>query len=148
MNADRVATTVGSAAKWQHEQGSRGSESEISGLVIINLQRTQHDDIAALRIFAKASTALNMLSKELNLSNIDSAAHDAEIEHQIAGTNYVCKMPYSASDGALLPGDQPGRGFELDLREGGRVRICSGKYAGDIAVVSGRTRQGHIKLTV
>ncbi len=58
MNADRVAKTT----------GLKGLKGIGYGLVIINLQKTQYDEISSLRIFATIDDALNLLKKELGLS--------------------------------------------------------------------------------
>eukprot|EP00961_Rhodomonas_salina_P249548 3373031-Rhodomonas_salina.1 len=159
MNADRAAITTGEKAKKQFET----TKTSVSpGLVIINLQRTQCDNVAALRIFAKASVVLNALAEELALPPMDSHARDAEIQRAIAQNNDVFVLPYSPEDGSLIEGEQASscacarlragaaqdKGFELDLREDSVVRISRGKFAGDLAVVTGKNRQGHYRLKV
>jgi len=58
MNSDRVAEST----------GKRGLEGQGSGLVIINLQKTQYDNITSVRIFSTLDKVMPMILEELGLS--------------------------------------------------------------------------------
>mmetsp|Transcript_29316 Transcript_29316/g.60080 ORF Transcript_29316/g.60080 Transcript_29316/m.60080 type:complete len:413 (+) Transcript_29316:410-1648(+) len=154
MNADRVAVSPGTRAKRMARtprEGHPGMQPPPQGLVLVNLQRTQHDDIAALRIFAKASVVLNALAVELALPPLDTAMLNSRIEEAVATPTFI---PYSPTDGSRLPEDASGRapeacrGFKLDMQEGTMMRVARGKYAGSAAEVMGRTRDGHFRLGI
>lgn len=59
MNADQVATTPAEKA--------RADPDSLGGMVIVNLQKTAHDDDAALRIFATCDGFAETLRKRLRL---------------------------------------------------------------------------------
>lgn len=54
MEADRIATRV-------------AERDGTLGLIIINLQKTPHDHLAAIRIFASCDKAMSLLAKKMNL---------------------------------------------------------------------------------
>jgi NAD-dependent histone deacetylase SIR2 len=59
MNADRIAITVAKKALENSEQAQ--------GLVIVNLQQTQHDDKCQIRVFAKIDDAMEVLARKLKM---------------------------------------------------------------------------------
>ena len=72
MTADCVATTVGQRAVAAHPDTEAGSASAPAngtplGLVIVNLQRTQHDAMAALRIYATTDAFMRLVAKRMRL---------------------------------------------------------------------------------
>ena len=122
MNADRVTTTCA--------KKSLKKKDGAIGTVIVSLQQTQLDDVSCLRIFAKVDDVMAALVRELEL---DVAA---------AGT--PLSIPKSIEEDVFeIPYDKEGKLSEeksiLDLREGARVKILCGPYAGDTGVVTGKT---------
>lgn len=67
MHADRASELVAA----RHLQSNAGL-----GLAIINLQRTPYDDKAALRIFAKSDTVMELVQKKMKLK-IDKETYSA-----------------------------------------------------------------------
>ena len=119
MNADRVAQTASDKAK----RATPGHEG--LGTVIINLQQTQMDSVAALRIFAPLDTVLVMLSEELG--------YTGPYEGSEAGSSHYvlpAEMPgrTDKEDVFVIPYDAEGKLSQscrtrLDLREGAVLRI-------------------------
>ena len=81
-------------------------------------------------------------------------AEENEVEAGAAGRD-VFLVPYDA-EGRRLPPPRPWASgappppppafLRLDLSEGACVRITAGRFAGDVAEVVGRTRDGHWRL--
>jgi len=120
FNVDRLAETAAQRA----------------GLVIVNLQRTQYDELSNLRIFAKLDTVFAMLAEELGVEPA------AEYSPTIAAGSAV------GEDQFLVPFDRRGRrggGSTLDLRKGQRLRLTQGPYAGDVGTVVEK-RNGSYRL--
>lgn len=128
MNADRVATTA----------AARATKTGKLGLVIIGLQRTQHDKLASLRIFAKIDDVFLMLAKSLALeSPVDGLGWQAPPYRlvippkAIAGPN-IFRVRY----------DTQGRRNDsaeilLNLNDGAKLRIVGGKFNNCEATVNG-----------
>ena len=123
MNADRMASTVA--------QKAHRNEGGALGTVIISLQQTALDSEAALRIFARIDDVMTMLANELNVIPSSPPVFVSD--------NDVFEILYD-KDG--LRGEKS----TLDLRDGARVRITSGPYAGDEGEVVGKQRHGHYKI--
>lgn len=131
MNADRVVTTC---AKKSAVHASLGS-------VIINLQRTQYDALATLRIYAKLDNVMLLLANELGIED--------KVAQVKSMTPYTLPKQY-ISDGLQfqLPYDSYGRRTSteeatiLDLRPGKTVMITAGNYRGDLGEVTGRSKAG------
>lgn len=147
MNADRVAATPAAAAV----AGVPGA----LGLVIINLQQTQMDEQASLRIFAKIDDVMEALARELGLTPAtppdfrrSAAAAVAEVATEVVADNETPLAEQHwikyGSDGLPLDAGEPLR--LLDMSEGARVRILSGPYAGDEGELLGRSRMGHYQI--
>eukprot|EP00300_Choanocystis_sp_HF-7_P007828 c15538_g1_i1.p1 GENE.c15538_g1_i1~~c15538_g1_i1.p1 ORF type:complete len:200 (-),score=40.46 c15538_g1_i1:23-622(-) len=127
MNADRVATTPARKARGQ----------QTGGLVIINLQQTQYDNLCSLRIFSTLDHAFGLLTGQLGIVVPETAPRIEFSEH-------VFSVPYDAEGQRDL--DNPPR--ILDLRDGAKVRVTSGRYGGAEGEVDTRNKEGHYKLRV
>lgn len=150
MNADRVVTTVSERAQEKLSNQTDLCQSLLAGKdihdvplgsVIINLQKTSIDDQATLRIFAKCDDVMEALSKVMD---IPPAIVPSFVPDENATTlDDVFRIPYG-SDGLPLPkGDSP---RVLDMREGAKVRITAGTYAGDEGEVVGVSKLGHYQI--
>lgn len=135
MRADSVATTAAQRATGL-------------GTVIIALQQTPFDSLAALRIYARIDTVMRLLAERLglDLSCIDSPskplplpASDGESED-----SDVFYLPYK-KDGRLASLGHPP--LVLHLGEGAKVLITAGPHAGDIGEVTGKDSMGNYRIT-
>jgi NAD-dependent SIR2 family protein deacetylase len=162
MNSDRVFTTVAKKGKasFRSKSSFRSMDSSATaaaiGGVIINRQQTQFDDLACLRIFADLDEVMVMLLRSLSLHR---CADDCIAAMQTPRNFYV---PYAATAAATAAGGagdvfpvpylpdgsrHPSRATRmLDLREGSKVRITGGPYAGDCGEVLGKNREGHYRV--
>ena len=163
MNADRMVVTP----------AEKAAKGEGLGAVIVSLQRTQHDAISSLRIYAKIDDVMSLLAEEMALAVVPdgtryapdvgaggAAATSAAGVHSLAEGEEVFRTKYGP-DGALIGanssangsanGDAKGaassKGTILDLREGATVTLTSGPHAGDEGVVVGRNNEGHWRIT-
>jgi len=110
MNADRMAV----APAKRQEAGAEGA----LGTVIVALQQTQYDHLAALRIFASIDQVFELLAEEMQLS----VPVDAPAESPVAGLAPIVLEH--------LPYGQDGRRDEsasmtMDLRPGQRLRVVN-----------------------
>jgi len=151
MNADRVFTTCAQRAQ-------TGDESALGG-VIVSLQRTQYDDIAALRIYAKIDDVAALLAEELGLTDAVKRARRSgpyslhRALKAIAGkgalrtaevSEDIFEVPYDARTGKLAAeGAEPMR---WNLTEGAKVKLTAGPYAGDEGEVMSRMSDGHWRI--
>ena len=77
MNADRIATTPAVKAMQDHEfqcANDAPPRTGSLGLVIINLQQTQYDECASIRIFGSLDDVMTRLAKKLRLRVSTKAA--------------------------------------------------------------------------
>merc|ERR1711968_253086 len=135
MNSDRVFTTCSKKAL---------RNGNALGGVIINLQCTQFDHLSALRIFAPIDTVMKLLLQQLKLQipkpliNVTSSASVQDYFY----------IPYNRHNGersSISLSDQQQK-IGLDLREGARVRLTCGPYAGDVGEIVGKNQDGHYKI--
>jgi len=122
----------------QHARSGKGL-----GLVLVNLQQTQYDDLAALRFFAKLDEVFTLLAVELGISEKVKPMSLA-YQPQCADGSIVDE------DVFLVPFDKDGcpneRKTTWDLRLGKRVKITGGPYEGCIGEMAGKTDAGHYKI--
>jgi len=101
MNADRVVTTC----------AQKGAFGLTTGAVIINLQRTQHDNLASLRIYAKIDDVMKLLADEFSLWESPSLRRfakqeiytlPASLRTKATKSGQVFKLPYHPITGKYL----------------------------------------------
>lgn len=116
------------------------------GLVLVNLQQTQYDDLCSLRIFARLDEVLSLLAEELGITQ------------KVKPMDHVYKP--SCAEGSvvdedvfLLPFDEEGRpsmdGKKItwDLRAGRLVKMTGGPYEGCVGQIVGKSTSGHYKIS-
>mmetsp|Transcript_37766 Transcript_37766/g.48148 ORF Transcript_37766/g.48148 Transcript_37766/m.48148 type:complete len:397 (-) Transcript_37766:40-1230(-) len=151
MNCDRVVTTV-------TEKAMNGVDGKL-GAVVVGLQRTQHDEICALRIFAHIDDVMEMLISELMVDCIERGLvpiqyHSPDVPvGDINGSSMfgqiepdVFCIPYCGQTGKKLKSGhaRSNRQYSiLDLREGACVKLTQGPYEGDSGEVVRRNSEGH-----
>lgn len=122
LNADRMARVPAKRHSADRIGGLGKQQNGSLGLVIINLQETQLDELSSLRIYAELDDVLQMLAEELQLPP------------QQEFTPLVCQseigdvfdsLPYDSS--GELSADAS---MTLDLREGSRIKVTQGNFAG------------------
>ena len=131
MNSDRVFTTVSQKAKAGHA-GSLGG-------VIVNLQCTQFDDLAALRIFAPIDEVMQMLLQQLQIDAPNAVEYTPTIFND-TNVQDLFSIPYGSN------GEKAGTLAMLDLREGAMVRLTCGPYKGDEGEIVGKNAEGHYRI--
>jgi len=135
MNSDRVFTTC----------SKKAFENKTLGGVIVNLQCTQFDHLSALRIFAPIDLVMKMLLDELKkhtaISELNKAQQLKDENAETKQKDDVFYMPYD-----LQTGKRTSERIILDLREGAKVKLTCGPYAGDIGEVTGKNRDGHYRI--
>lgn len=149
MNSDRVFTTVAKKAIMQRGNALGG--------VIVGLQRTQHDDLAALKIYAPVDVVMREVMRLLGAAEcvcyppLRNYQPDVP-SHATIGlpSSHMFRVPYSSS-GHRVESDSLGvmdctNFIVLDLREGARVRLTAGPYAGDEGEVIGNNLEGHYRI--
>lgn len=115
------------------------------GLVICNLQRTEHDTNCVLRIFAELDVVMAALLSELRLHG-DAVAEETARPHAGARLDediYIVRG-FDAATGE--PSSNPAAIVEWDLRIGRYLRLTGGPYNGDIGRVIEKSASGHFKL--
>jgi NAD-dependent SIR2 family protein deacetylase len=142
LNADRMARTP--AERYSPERVAAGlSDNAPSkgtlGLVIVNLQETQLDNLSTLRIFAELDDVMQLLTQELQLADVDTASLSlpSEVPDIFAG------LPYN-SVGEL----DKNMSATLDLRKDARIKVTRGNFASCLGVVTGKNAEGHFLLKV
>jgi NAD-dependent SIR2 family protein deacetylase len=137
MNADRMAVAPAQRAK-------RG-QARALGTVIVSLQQTQYDSIAALRIFATIDRVMEMLATELGLT-----VPPAPAQRPWAQAPILKDLPYQV-DGQRNESSR----LTLDLRPGSKLRIVNqplwdqevyGNVCEVIESPESRASEGHISL--
>lgn len=150
MNCDRLFCTVAKKAL--------KTPSAAIGGVIVGLQKTQFDAISCLRIYAKIDVVMQKLLDHLS---IPEPVDRIFIPTVPCEEEDVFLVPYDSSGNLTVTDDgdcgsssgqqqQPQRSEAqrtiLDLREGSKVRLTQGPYAGDEGIVNGKQREGHYKI--
>ena len=140
MNADRTVYTVAR----RHARGDPG----ILGAVIINLQRTQYDEMCQLRIYCTIDKALTMLAEELGIAD-DVRPDDPSFDETHPAGEVFEGLPYDRATGRR----SSTKTVTLDLRDGARLRLVGQpdwdvSRAGSRAVSRGRDTDGHFKLGI
>mmetsp|Transcript_21615 Transcript_21615/g.22374 ORF Transcript_21615/g.22374 Transcript_21615/m.22374 type:complete len:412 (+) Transcript_21615:46-1281(+) len=168
MNADRVFTTVSNKAcqyrrkemkkigrlitdPWNpHPRCKQLSSTKPVPLggVIIGIQKTQHDSIASLRIFANIDHVMSIINNTLELPPINmQIGYIPNIPIEYIRDTDVYYIPYN-SHGYLL--DSPNENKELwtilNLQVGSQIVLTSGPYQGDYGTITKKTRGGHFKI--
>jgi len=133
FNVDGVAEAAAQRFKANRSQG----------LVIVNLQQTQYDDICSLRIFAKIDDVMELLAKELGIAERVSSME----------ARYEPDLPEGAKvedDVFMVPFDMDGNPCEekmvWDLRKGNRVKLTGGPYEGDEGTIIKKNHNGDIMI--
>jgi NAD-dependent SIR2 family protein deacetylase len=134
MNSDRVFTTCAGKA--------RRGEKNVLGGVIVNLQKTQFDHMSSVRIFARIDDVMKLLLGELNITSPSMTAGYSPIIANETGYEDVFHIAYNEDGHRVYHGQL----MTLDLREGARVKLTSGPYAGDEGVVTGKNAAGHYRI--
>jgi NAD-dependent SIR2 family protein deacetylase len=136
MNADRVAIST----------ATRSREKDFGGTVIVGLQKTQHDHLSSLRIFATINTVMELLAEEMQLDVRDAETAETEQSVENKSRHVFHNLPYDTHSGGRLHNTDAAAAMTLDLRAGQSLRITSGPYEGSLGEVIGTNRQGHYKL--
>lgn len=147
FTADNSAVSIG-----QRYFDAAGIDKHLGhGLVIVNLQETQYDSLAALRIYAKTDVVFEMLMEELGLkAELNSARK--EIYHLPSWCKKeeedVFQVPFDPTTGLLSSNKLTGpeKSMRWDLRIGARVRLTGGPYEGDEGVIIAKSAEGHYKV--
>mmetsp|Transcript_20175 Transcript_20175/g.27827 ORF Transcript_20175/g.27827 Transcript_20175/m.27827 type:complete len:574 (+) Transcript_20175:142-1863(+) len=139
MNSDRMFVTPSKVA-WRNKQS--GKKGGPIGGVIINLQQTQHDSLASLRIFAKIDEAMTLLAEELGagMEPIPYSLPETNTPHVYHDLPYNERGEYS-----------PGSKLTLDLRPGTDLKVVRQpdwdlERKGNIVTVLGQTVDGHYQV--
>jgi NAD-dependent SIR2 family protein deacetylase len=122
----------------------RAKAGTSSGLVLINLQQTQYDDLSSLRIFAKLDVVFTMLADYLDLTpKVKSMDH---IYQPTCAEGSIVE-----EDVFLVPFDETGcpsaKKTTWDLRSGRRVKIMGGPYEGCVGEIVGKSKAGHYRIS-
>jgi len=109
MTADRIATTCGKM--WEAKR------PDVLGMVLVNLQKTNEDDRAIVRVFCKTDDFFRMLAEELAVpvENVRLSSIEEDVFH----------IPYDLNGKRLRDGDS--RLLVLDLRPNARVKVVHPK---------------------
>jgi NAD-dependent SIR2 family protein deacetylase len=134
MNADRVVETVG--------QKALAGEDGFLGAVIVSIQQTRLDHVAALRIFAKIDRVMEALANELGITVPKYKLYKPEIPSKNKGVGDIVKIQF---DEEGMPTEE-GKTSILDLRVGKFVMITGGSHKGDFGIVDGVNPMGHYKI--
>mmetsp|Transcript_5247 Transcript_5247/g.8655 ORF Transcript_5247/g.8655 Transcript_5247/m.8655 type:complete len:527 (+) Transcript_5247:280-1860(+) len=150
MNSDRVFTTVANKGR---QASTKKQYSKSLGGVIINMQQTQFDHLACLRIYADLDVAMGMLLEEMSMAdqkakidatmssrNISDHFLQADTQTGSTDTTDVLRVPYDDS------GKRSSSQSLLDVRVGSTLRLTGGPYEGDEGEVLGRNREGHLRV--
>lgn len=135
LSADRVVSAVGGRAL------DEGFRPEPLGAVIVSLQQTRLDGVAALRLFATCDEVCARLAAELGVT-------PAPVRPPLAHDDGACawELPIDAANGDARAGART----TVRLHTGARVKLTMGNAPlareGDEGTVVGRTAQGHFRL--
>jgi hypothetical protein len=133
FNVDGVADTAA-----QRFQAGRSL-----GLVIVNLQQTPYDELCSLRVFAKIDDVMDMLARELDIAkdvkSMDER-YEPDLDEEASVEEDVFLVPFDAD------GNPSSKRMTWDLREGKRVRLTGGPYAGDVGTLMGKNENGDYRI--
>ena len=160
--ADQLVSSIGQRAKREADADvdnrgeARGGSAtshgcdHSGGAVIINIQQTRLDGLAALRIFAPVDEVCRQLATLLQVTVPDLSP---ELPRELAGTLAehgagFYQLPYDAESGELRRDESTA--MTLDLNVGQRVRLAQGNapmaVVGTTGTVGQRTGQGHFTI--
>lgn len=150
-----TSTTAGSVLPTG--EGLSEEKSPALGSVIINVQQTRLDGLAALRIFATCDEVSKLLASELDLTVATSDTQASSASAKGSDDDVWRALPYSPSTAERLPEgesrDAVGSLHQcttLDLRPGRRVKLARGNApmapAGLEGAITGKTAQGHYTI--
>ena len=124
MNADRIVETP-SQKFIKHGEGM--------GSVIVNLQRTQMDDRASLRFYAKIDDVMALLALELGLQVQANDVYTPKVpaNSRVAGKHHTFLVEYGATGKPVRQ-----RQTVWSLEVGTRVRVTQGPGAGFEGVIA------------
>lgn len=156
MNSDRVFTTVAQRAKHNAALpvGSCAHTTSLKaaplGGVIIGIQCTQYDDLAALRIFSRIDHVMELLAMELELglpapevmSNNSLPRMQVPAAHMRGASGDEFAVLYNAHGKR----SESGARMWLNLSDGAKVRLVSGPYKNDTGTVVERSSNGDYKI--
>lgn len=144
FNCDSVAETIGERYIDEVDISTRNR-----GLVICNLQETQYDHLAKLRIFAKTDDVFEMLAEELGFkSELETTREeiyslpDWIVSNKVETKPDVFYVPFDPD--TALPDEN--KTVKWDLRIGARLKLTGGPYAGDEGVVVAKSAEGHWRV--
>ena len=146
MNADRVFVVPSEMGRRAHKEGRWGEEGGRLGGVIVNLQQTQYDHLAAVRIFAKIDDVMVLLAREMGVPLEPLAPLPICFLPETEVENVYMGLPYN-KEGRYCKGGN----LTLDLRPGKDVKLVrqpgwDEERKGGTATVLGKTREGNYQL--
>eukprot|EP00511_Aplanochytrium_stocchinoi_P000177 CAMPEP_0204823148 /NCGR_PEP_ID=MMETSP1346-20131115/1260_1 /ASSEMBLY_ACC=CAM_ASM_000771 /TAXON_ID=215587 /ORGANISM="Aplanochytrium stocchinoi, Strain GSBS06" /LENGTH=429 /DNA_ID=CAMNT_0051949689 /DNA_START=258 /DNA_END=1544 /DNA_ORIENTATION=+ len=141
MSADRIAILTGKRAQKKVKN--------VIGTVIVSLQRTPHDNLSCLRMYAKLDDVFEKLMKLLRLN-----PHPELASNQWAGRYYnlpadmtenqlVFTVPYTKDGARMKNGAKSKTLMVLDMRPGTMLRITDGPNKNDQAKIIRRDEEGN-----
>jgi len=133
FNVDRVP----------QEAADRALRGKGLGLVMVNLQQTQYDELSQLRIFGKLDQVMTMLAEDLGIADkVKPSGH--------VYTPQCAEGSVVAEDVFLVPFDEHGRPSETrttwDLRVGQFAKITGGPYEGNVGQIVEKSSAGHYRI--
>eukprot|EP00930_Biecheleria_cincta_P084849 TRINITY_DN74280_c0_g1_i1.p1 TRINITY_DN74280_c0_g1~~TRINITY_DN74280_c0_g1_i1.p1 ORF type:complete len:504 (-),score=87.57 TRINITY_DN74280_c0_g1_i1:306-1817(-) len=126
------------------EAARRAEAGAGQGFVLVNLQQTQYDKLASLRIFARLDEVFSLLATELGIA------------HKVRSmdSDYQPKCPEGSvveEDIFLVPFDTDGcpseKKMTWDLRTGKLVKLTGGPYEGCVGRIAGKSQAGHYRIS-
>jgi NAD-dependent SIR2 family protein deacetylase len=145
-----------------HAAAARAAARAALGAVVVGLQRTSADGDATLRIFGECDAVFGALAAELGLGDAvpparptgtffrppvlappAGAAPDDDDDGAVDARYRLRGVRFDAMGRALGAAAPAGCATDLDLRDGARLVVPSGPYAGAQGEVDGRDREGH-----
>lgn len=114
------------------------------GFVLVNLQQTQYDELASLRIFAKLDEVFTLLATELGIAEkvkpMDVMYQPDCPEGSVVEED-VFLVPFDAEG---CPSDKK---MTWDLRVGKLVKLTGGPYEGCVGRIAGKSQSGHYRIS-
>lgn len=160
MNADRLVETTAAAAMKRRNKKKSADRSFLGGSVIIGIQCTRLDSVAALRIYANIDKVMGMLAEEMQLTSdkrLEYGVHVRDLmrrSQECSGRDDIyCIKGYDSASGQLVRHrnrncKSSGKSDQecytiLNLTENSKVRLVHGPRAGAIGIIQGKTKGGH-----